>query len=217
MTTRARGLGLSECRSLHVVARFASRRSVELDADWPVLLDGVLASVAPRPAKPTEVVPLPLAHHKAGVGAQWCWLASVGLPIGADSPEWAYRWRGDEDTVVVECAGVEWHAVGDAGRVRGLLAGVGRIGNRNRRCEVQRWDVVDAGPAPECSTEALWLPCGLIARPVAARAATVLGVPGAETVDGTVRPPYWRAPPNTDGGTFERAWRPVLAPWTRRP
>lgn len=194
MTARARGIDLSECRSLHVVARFAGRRRVGLDADWPVLLDGVLASVAPRPAKPTEVVPLPLAHHKAGVGAQWCWLASVGLPIGA-----------------------EWHAVGDAGRVRGLLAGVGRIGNRNSRCEVQRRDVVDAGPAPECSTEALWLPCGLIARPVAARAATVLGVPGAETVDGTVRPPYWRAPPNTDGGTFERAWRPVLAPWTRRP
>lgn|GEM_PF-7112580 len=217
MSLRAVGLPLDQCRSLHVVARFAGRRRVELDSDWPVLLDGLLDGVTRRrhpPGTHAQVLGLPLGRFK-GAGKQWSWLASVGLPIGVDSPEWAYRWKGEPGPIVVECAGIEWHAAGDPDDVRTLVADVARVGNRHQSAAVARWDVVDAGPALDPS-EAVWLPAGYIGRPIAARAAEALGVSEADLADGAVRPPYWRPPPMTVAG-FAREWRPVLAPWTRRP
>lgn len=217
MSLKAVGLRPDQCRSLHVVARFDGRRRVELDSDWPVLLDGLLDGAIRRrhpPRQHAQVLSLPLGRFK-GAGKQWSWLASVGLPIGADSPEWAYRWRGEPGPLVVECAGVEWWATGAADQVRSLLADVAQVGNRHQAAAVAQWDVVDAGPPPDPS-DAVWLPTGYVARPLAARAAAELGVPDAETADGAVRPPYWRPPPNTTSG-FSREWRPVLAPWTRRP
>lgn len=213
-------LPLAQCQSIHVVARFAGRRCVALDNDWPILLDGLLAGVVHRrrpPRKADETADLPLGRFVKGVASQWSWLASVGLPLGHESPQWAYRWKAGPGPIAVECAGIEWRCVGDATSVRDLLAGVTELGNRRHSAEVAHWDVVESGPAPELGSEALWLPSGLIARPVAARAATGLGVADAEIVDGAVRPPYWRAPSVTEGGAFAREWRPVLAPWTRRP
>lgn len=68
----------------------------------------------------------------------------------------------------MECAGLEWHTVGDAAALRDLLAGVAMLGNRDHRASVERWDVADVGPPPATSTEALWLLSVYIARPIAA-------------------------------------------------
>jgi len=213
------GVPLSVARSLHVVARFAGQRRVALDTHWPLLLDGLLAGVERRrrpPAKPNDTAVLPLARYTRDVGAQWSWMASIGAPIGHDDPAWAYRWHELElGVLAIECAGIEWWAHGDADGVRDLLDGIRRVGNRDAAADVARWDVVDCGPT--VLDEAVWLPSGYIARPVAARGAASLGVPDADTVDGAVRPPYWRAPTITEGGRLVREWRPVLAPWTRRP
>lgn len=219
MTAPKVGMPLRQCRSLHVVARFAGRPRVALDSMWPLLLDGLLASVeVDRSALDHKTTAdLPLVLHRGGVGAAWSWVASVAAPLGADSPQWAYRWQETPGVLGVECAGLEWHACGDPVAVRELLGAVDRVGSRHQAVPVARWDVVDAGPPPGTTADALWLPSGYIGRPIAARGADALGVPDAETVDGAVRPPYSRPPAITEGGVFRREWRPVLAPWTRRP
>lgn len=203
-----------------VIARFTERSRIAVDSDWPVLLDGLLAGALdrrrPRPGQPVTI-DLPLARYTYGVAAQWSWLASVGSPLDA-GPTWAERWATrSPGPVVIDCVGVEWQCVGGPGAVRDLLGDVGQLGDRRASATVVRWDVVDAGPAPALQTDAVWLPSGHIARPIAARGGAGLGVPDAETVDGAVRPPYWRPPATNAGGTFAREWRPVIAPWTQRP
>jgi len=49
-------LPFSECRSVHVTARFGERSRVALDSHWPVLLDGLLAGVVH--AAPSTLGPL---------------------------------------------------------------------------------------------------------------------------------------------------------------
>lgn len=206
---------------MRVTAHFAGRSSLALDSDWPLVLDGLLASVVGQRnpgLRATEVRSLPLARYAQDLGSQWSWAASVATPVAATSPAWAYRWRGDPEVLTVDCTGLTWQCIGDPDQVRDLLTDVPRLGNRHRSAAVARWDVLDAGGPPGQLADAMWLPTGRIARPIASRGAHALGVPDAESVDGAIRPPYWRPPPGhaNDGG-FARAWKPVLAPWTERP
>lgn len=214
------GLSLAQCRSLHVVARFARRSLVELDSYWPVPLDGLLAVVAHRrrpSSRTTEAPDLPLARFIYNTHTQWSWLASVAAPLGVTSPEWAQRWKQEPGPLAVDCAGAEWYATGDRDQVADLLRDVAQVGNRGHWAPVQRWDVVDIGRRPRNGSVGVWLPSGVIARPIAARAAGGLGVPDADTVDSAVRPPYQQASPTDDGTAFGRRRLPVIAPWTRRP
>lgn len=207
------GLPMGACRSLIVSARFAGPATVSLDAYWPALLDGLLAAAVQQGKRPTQTVALPLTYDTRDVGSQWHWLATTGVPAGTVADRaagWNSRWERDPAPEPVTCSGLVWRAVGDAGGVRDLVARLPQLGNRDHHAAVVAWDVEDAGePSRAWCT---WLASGYIARPVAARAAAGLGVPDAETVDGAVRPPYWRPPPVTEGGTFAREWRPVIAP-----
>lgn len=218
MTRKRFGIPVAQARLLHVYAAFPERSRVALDSDWPLLLDGLLAGVIERrkPSPKPITHDLPLARYTESLEAQWSWLASVGSPLEA-SPEWAQRWEGEPRVITVDCLGAEWYCVGHAEGVRSLLCEVHQIGNRRQAARVAQWAVVDVGPVPTQIGEPLWLPSGYIARPIAARGAAALGVLNADTVDGAIRPPYWRPPSITEGGKFERQWRPVIAPWTRKP
>lgn len=179
-------------------------------------------------------------------GKQWIWLASCAL-LPADAPmdtRWWHRRFGHaraEQVVgerlpatVYETHGpyrsyrvplavtmvdrLTWRVVGDLDPLLALCLRIDQLGRKRSQGEgvVLGWDAVDEGPAD--LDWALWTPDGCIARPVPARAAGHLGVPGARTVPGTIRAPYWRPPQTeTPGGGFRRAWRDVLAPDTRRP
>lgn len=219
MTIATKALPLSESRAVRVTAHFAGRSHVALDSDWPLILDGLLAGVVEQrhpSARPTTHS-LPLARYAEDLGKQWSWAASVGTPMGTTSMPWAYRWKGSPQTITVDCTGVQWHCIGDPDRVRDLLRDLPHLGNRRKSSPVASWDILDAGGPPGQLGEAMWLPSGRIARPIAARGAGALGVPNAETVEGAVRPPYWRPPPTNANDTFGRAWKPVIAPWTERP
>lgn len=202
---------------LSVTARFAGRRTLEVDSWWPLLLDGLLAGVLRQPrAKPNQTVALPLGRHYRDAGKQWYWMASVAGPLGPGlDRSWVTRFDRAPGPVELTCEGLEWRAVGHLDAVRAAVGAVASLGNRDARALVSHWEVHDAGEESDDWTT--WLASGLIARPVPARVALSLGVPDADTVDGPLRPPYWRPPPRGDGHGFERAWREVLAPWTLRP
>lgn len=210
---------VEECRCLIVTAHFRGRCGVHLDSWWPALLDGLLAGVVRRlapPRRPNDIQELPLTAWRRDTGKQWSWMASTAEPIDPhEGPGWQRRWDQEPTEVQLSCSGLRWRAVGDAAAVCALLRHVPTLGNRHASTPVMQWDVVDVGPGD--NAWGAWMDSGRIARPFAARAAAALGVPGAETVDGAVRPPYWRPPPVTADGSFGRAWRPVLAPWTARP
>jgi hypothetical protein len=190
---------------------------------------------------------LPLATygwHRPKLAAQWVWLASCATwstteadlrywharfghadaerVCGPLLPAMVYethgRYRSYRVPLAVTLAGVlTWRVCGDAQLLLELCRRVDQLGKKHSQGEgrVLGWHVTDDGP-PDPAW-ALWGADGRIARPVPARAATLLGVPDAATVSiDAVRPPYWRPAPTTEG-SFRRERRDVLAPTTRRP
>lgn len=189
-----------------------------LDTWWPAPLDGLLAAArgsaaTGRPGPPGSLAkaPLPLVRWQRGLNKQWVWVASCVevelLPVLTSSS----RFLHDGPLI--------WRAAGDPDRIAALLQHIEQIGvdREAGRGRVGTWSVLDTGPyAPTDLPTVLWRGDGLIGRPVPVRGAAILGLDPAavESVPGALRPPYSVAP-RTPGG--ERRWRPVLAPWTRRP
>jgi hypothetical protein len=188
---------------------------------------------------------LPLDCCQSGTGQQWFWLASCALVPDVASIE-AHHWHKRFDHAAAEQVAVlppqvyeahgryrnhrvpmpatvtdrlGWVAIGDRDAVADLLGDQFALGRKWAQGEgaVLRWEVEETGdPDPEA---VIWAgPGGAIGRPVPARAAAELGVPGAATVAGVVRPPYWRPPTGPHGrhGLDGREWRPVIAPGTGR-
>lgn len=192
----------------------------------------------------TEVLPLCTSHRgppggRPDLGKRWVWAATCAqFPDGTpEDVRWYHKRFRDQVAgrvvgkvptstasgrfkdwrlpLVVTLAGeLTWWAVGDPERVRDLLADVTQVGKKRSQGEgvVVGWDVIDAGP-PE------WEPIvwhdGRVARPIPARAAASLGVPGAATVVEQYRPPYFWVPTGEDGEP--EGDREVIAPWTAHP
>jgi hypothetical protein len=187
-----------------------------LDRWWPAPLDGLLAAAVdpllhrarrrtPRAAR------LPLARWRRGLNNQWVWTAScAAIERAADA---------SQPTRIMHPGPLHWTAAGDPEAVTEMLSTLGQVG-RDRalgRGRVASWSVRDCGPfGLEDMPALMWRVDGFISRPVPARAAVLLGLDPStvDTVAGAIRPPYSVPPRNPDG---TRDWRPVLAPWTRRP
>lgn len=119
---------------------------------------------------------------------------------------------------IIPVLDVWWWAIGDRSEVEDLLGSVAAIGDDHNIGEgvVARWTVTDDGD-PDWE-RVWWGDDGRVARPVPARHAEHLGVPGCETVlVESYRPPYWRAMPTSAPGAFRRDAVEVIAPWTMRP
>jgi len=80
-----------EYESLRNVSVFAQvQAGAVLHEEWPILLDGILASVERRrrlgadynSPEDCQVESLPLARWARDVGNEWCWLASTAIPDG---------------------------------------------------------------------------------------------------------------------------------------
>lgn len=185
---------------------------------------------------------LPFCRVTEGTGKQWWWAASGAEPIGiaerdvhwvhkrvkhaaadqctgAHLPPTIYdsmsRWRAYRLPVVATaCAALGWWAVGHPDEIAAAVDRVCSVGGKWATGEgrVVTWEVTDCGHAD--LARVVWSDDGTISRPVPARcAATVGAAPDCDTVQAAVRPPYWRPPPVTEG-SFARAWREVIAPWT---
>ncbi|MGH9290295.1 MAG: hypothetical protein ACRD0V_18710 [Acidimicrobiales bacterium] len=120
--------------------------------------------------------------------------------------------------VVTLAAELTWWALGDPEQVLAILRTVEQVGRKRSQGEgvVARWDVRDTGP-PEWEP-ILWQQ-GRAARPLAARAAAGIGVPDADTIPHSYRPPYFlpRHVAQDDEGRPGLEWPEVIAPWTTRP
>lgn len=187
-----------------------------------------------------EELPLTAVRGPVDIGAQWVWAASCAQwdDHGTDLRHVHQRWdtRAAETVVDVMPATPEvgrfkqwripivaavtdtltWWCVGDQERVADLLDWRVAVGKKRAvgEGEVTRWEVTNEGP-PDLD-RVLWTPGGAIARPVPARAAASLGVPGCDTIPiSAVRPPYFHVAP-TGSGPFGRAPRDVIAPWVSR-
>jgi CRISPR type IV-associated protein Csf3 len=197
-------------------------------------------------ARDLHVEDLPLGRYTRC--RRWFWLASCAAPDQAAEEELHYwhrrvphaaaekvtgsllppqiyeghgRYRAYRMPLVITVTtSLTWLAAGDPDAIADLLDDVWCVGKKRSQGEgaVTGWEAEDAGD-PDV-TAVLWRD-GRIGRPVPARAAAELGVPGAETVRGCYRPPYWRPPqdhgPAGSDGPFARQWQEVLAPWTTQP
>ncbi len=188
-----------------------------------------------------EQIPLTAARGSGlDMGAQWVWAATCATweDHGTDLRHVHQRWdtQAAEQIVDTMPANPEvgrfkqwriplaavvtdrltWWCIGDRDKVADLLdwrVGVGRKRSVGEG-EVIHWDVADEGE-PDLD-RILWQADGTVARPLPARAAESLGVPGSDTVPHQLRPPYWRPAQSAVPGVFARASRDVIAPWTSR-
>lgn len=182
------------------------------------------------------------ALHNLDLRAQWSWAATCATwdDHGTDLRHVHQRWDTQAAERVVDTMPanpevgrfkqwripltavvtdrITWWCVGDRDKVADLLDWRVGVGAKKAAGEgvVTRWDVTNEG-APDI-TRILWQD-GVIARPIAARGATALGVPGCDTIPHTIRPPYIRPPqtPSLPGEGFRREQRDVIAPWTKQP
>jgi hypothetical protein len=186
-----------------------------LDGWWPAPLDGLLAAaVDPRlrrvDRRPARTARLPLARWRRGLNNQWVWAASCAvIEVAGVSPP----------AQTLSPGPLHWTAAGDLRAVAELLSTLTQVGGDRAagRGRVAAWSIQDSGPFQlEDMPVLLWRLDGFISRPLPARAAALLGLDPStvDTVAGAIRPPYSVPPRNPDG---TRDWRPVLAPWTRRP
>lgn len=189
---------------------------------------------------------LPLARWEQHCGSRWCWAATAAeLPDeAAEDVRWWHKrsldslraeimvdklpantdvgaikaWRMPRVITIV--GRLHWWACGDPAGIESLLRTVHQIGDGRSSGEgvVTGWTVEDHGTADRESRQRIVATTdGHPARPWPARAAEGLGFTGADVVEHTVRPPYWRAPQTTlaDGG-FARVLPEVIAPWATK-
>lgn len=192
----------------------------------------------------TEVLPLCTSargapEERPDLGKQWIWAATCAqIPETAvEDVRWFHKRFRDQiaervvdkvptttasgrykdwrlPLVVTLADELAWWAVGDRDRVADLLGDVHQIGRKRSQGEgvVLGWDVADAGPPAWAPI--LWQ-AGRIARPVPARGAAALGVPDAEMVPESIRPPYFA--PRFGGDGEVDVWPRAIAPWTAQP
>lgn len=187
---------------------------------------------------------LPLCQWRHGTNKQWVWAATCALNTTnapTDVRWWHKRhhaptaervvpnlpantdvgitkaWR--MPAVATITAHLEWICLGDPDAIRDLLTRIRQIGKKRSQGDglVLSWEITDEGPADW--TRLWWTPDGTISRPLPARAAHTLGLPTeTDTIQHTIRPPYWRPPQTeTNRGGFARAMRTVIAPWVTKP
>lgn len=190
---------------------------VRLHRDWPVPLDGLLASprVIPRRVNEhgllsTPSLPIVAAHRVSN----WWWWASCAAP----DPEpswWADRWDrdrpGGSSVVVPAGTALEWWVVGEVGRLRELLGRVPELGLGDVRAGAA-WAVADEGD-PDYGL-VLLTDDDTPGRPFPCRYAAELGWPAdSDTIPGASRPPYHPPGPAATGDVAARHKAPVIAPW----
>lgn len=187
-----------------------------VDCWWPAPLDGLLAAAADLRLRSVDqhaarAARLPLARLRRGLNKQWVWAAScASIEVAADP----YH-----PTQSLHPGPLHRTAAGDPEAVAELLAALSQVGGDRaaERGRVAAWSVQDGGPFDLGDLPVLlWRPDGYVSRPLPVRAAILLGLDPSivDMVAGSIRPPY-SVPPRDPDGT--RAWRPVIAPWTRRP
>lgn len=192
-------------------------------------------------------LPLATSHRgprteRPDLGNRWVWAATCAqrLDDAAQDVRWFHKRFRDEiaervvgkvptttasgrfkdwrlPLVVALVPELTWWAVGDPQQVLDIVATVAQVGAKRSQGEgvVTRWAVDDAG-------EPDWAPIvwqqGRIARPLAARAATSIGVPDADLISHSYRPPYFQPRHIAEAGQEQtQEWPEVIAPWTEQP